>query len=84
MVPFCDVGVDGVDELAQRPKGSSPDGLSSDDAEPGLHLVEPGAVGRGEVEGDVRVFGESLIDLEPGTSITLSSKSGSGESLNVP
>ena len=53
MVPFCDVGVDGVDELAQRPKGSPPDGLSSDDAKPDLHLVEPGATGWGEVEGDV-------------------------------
>ena len=28
MAPSCDVGVDGIDELAQRPKNSSPDDLS--------------------------------------------------------
>ena len=66
MVPFCDVGVDGIDELAQRPQGSSPDDLSSDDAEPDFHLVEPGSCRLGEVEGDVRVFGEPLIDVGPG------------------
>lgn len=63
MVPFPDVG---VDELAQRPKGSSPDGLSSDDAKPDLHLVGPETADWGEVEGDVRVFGEPLIDVGSG------------------
>jgi hypothetical protein len=38
VVPFYDVIIDGLDELTQRPIGSSSDGLLSDDAEPDLYL----------------------------------------------
>jgi hypothetical protein len=38
VVPVCDVGIDGVYELAQRGEGSSPDGLFGDNAEPDLYL----------------------------------------------
>ena len=63
MVPFGDVGVDGVDELTQRPKGSSPDGLSSDDAEPDLHLVEPGRPGWREVKVKARMARQPCTSL---------------------
>lgn len=66
VVPVCDVDVDGADKLTQRPEGSSPDGLFGDDAEPDFYLVEPGAAGRGEVEGDVRMAGEPLVDIGSG------------------
>ena len=39
------------------------DDLFGDDAEPNLYLVEPGAAGRGEVEGDVRVTGRVIVKV---------------------
>lgn len=45
VVVVLDEGVDLVSQLRDRREGSAADGLLGDDAEPALHLVQPGGVG---------------------------------------
>ena len=52
-VPLGDVGLDMANERADRVERAAADGLSGEDAEPGLDHVEPGRALRGEVKLDL-------------------------------
>jgi hypothetical protein len=51
VVPAVDEGADLGVELADGAEAAAVDGLAFDDAEPDLDQVQPGARGRGEVDG---------------------------------
>ena len=58
-----DKGVDGLAQLPDRGEAGAFEGAPGEDREPDLDLVEPGRMGRGEVEVDVLVAGPPAIAL---------------------
>ena len=65
VVPAVNEGSDLGVEVFDRPERAAADGLAFDDAEPHLNQVQPGPGGRGVVDLDARVRGESVADLDP-------------------
>src|SRR5260370_42401548 len=55
--------IDVVPELVDIGEAGAGEGAALEDGEPDLDLVEPGAVGRGEIEADVWVAGEPAFAL---------------------
>ena len=55
--------IDVVPELVDIGEAGAGEGAALEDGEPDLDLVEPGAVGRGEMEADVWVAGEPAFAL---------------------
>ena len=55
--------IDVVPELVDIGEAGAGEGAALEDGEPDLDLVEPGAVGRGEIEADVWVSGEPAFAL---------------------
>src|SRR4051794_37678864 len=63
---MVDVLADLLDQDGDRGESAAPDGLTGDDAEPGLDLVDPGRADRREVEVHVWVALEPRRDLGGG------------------
>src|SRR5262249_6014499 len=59
--------LDRLPELFGTAKAGASQGLSGEDAEPDLHLVEPTGRGRGEVEDDIGVRGQPSVIFLMGT-----------------
>ena len=58
-----DESIDVIPELLDVGEGSGGQGVALENGEPDLDLVEPGAVGRGEVEADIGMAGQPAITL---------------------
>src|SRR4029077_188934 len=62
-VVAVDESIDVIPELLDIGEGSAGQGVALENREPDLDLVEPGAVGRGEVEADIGMAGQPAITL---------------------
>ena len=70
VVVVLDEGVDLVSQLRDRREGSAADGLLGDDAEPALHLVQPGGVGGRVVDVVAPAPRQPPPDLGVGTTVS--------------
>ena len=62
-VVAVDESIDVIPELLDIGEGSAGQGVALENGEPDLDLVEPGAVGRGEVEADIGMAGQPAITI---------------------
>ena len=62
-VPVVGEALDSADQLLHLTEGAASNGALGDDVEPDLDLVEPGSVGRREVDVETWMFGQPHFDL---------------------